>query len=312
MSGSLLPNITRVNQGNPLFAPYGGGGGGGSNDPNPAFSTVTTFSASLSTLTLNAPAQIIAPSGAVNFINAQSLPAIDSQLYFNGTTLTGALANGITFDDPAAASGNYLGMQVDSNQGFVQVKNRTSLLLKPFGFDVTNLYTTNQMSTPSLLVSSINNALYPPTVVPGYVVSKIPVAGGSPGANGQSYTLPLGGTIVPLTTAFTLNTNHLYRVSIIIYNVQNNDTTPSHTTLAVTDGAATAIEVPIWTIANANLVNGAGNGLIAVSAVFQPAVASLAICAYNTSATDNSTFEVTTNGSATNVYFTLEDMGEAP
>jgi hypothetical protein len=153
----------------------------------------------------------------------------------------------------------------------------------------------------------------PPT--PGYTVSKILGNDGTPGTNGLEWTVGTNGESA-LTNAFTVNTGHLYRISVFLDQAQNNDTTNSTTRIKITQaGDSTQTLVSLYAVNN-QTINSSDpiQGAQPLQVVFVPLFSSIQIYATNTSSTDTSLI-VLNNGKAVSylgVGFILEDMGEAP
>ena len=281
MSGSLLPNITRVNLGNPLYAPFGGGGGGGG--PNLTVSTLTVNGQT--TLLGDCDGVNATFTGAVRADTSLVTSSINCYEYQNVSTLT-----------TGSGAFNFVNGNIVCGQGIT---------------GQSYLATLNYTSTPELIVSSINNAVYPP--VPAYpVITRVATTGGTPSANGVTYTLPTGSTVVPLTGTINVLTNHLYRISCCLYDCANNDSTVTNTVIALYDSTATNIELPIWASNNNLLGTTAARGFCGISLVFQPLLTTLVVGARNNSATDTTTLEITLTGASAGAGFILEDLGVAP
>lgn len=153
----------------------------------------------------------------------------------------------------------------------------------------------------------------PPT--PGYTVSKILTTGGTPGTNGLEWTVPTSSDLA-LTNAFTVNTNHLYRLSIYLDQAQNNDTTNSTTRIKVCEAATPGQSLVSLYAANNSTINSTDpiQGNQPLQVVFVPLFSSIQIYATNSSATNTSLISLN-NGKAVSylgIGFILEDMGEAP
>lgn len=293
MSGSLLPNTTRASASVPYFQPYGGGGGGGGG-PNPSFSTITVAGAA-SVGSLNTPGSIQALGISVDTMNTQNVGSLSS------------------INAPANLAVGCANLSINQGGGNTTTLTNGNLLVPQGITGQAFVGTLNFMSAPILTVSSINGVNFQPPPVLAPLV-RIPLINGATSVNGYTITQNFG-TEQAITNPITVNQNHLYRISIILDQAQNNDTNPTVTTISITDPTLAILVSYFYSLTNNRIPSTQLTIPGGISCVFQPALSgSIVVRLSNTSASDNSVLTFN-NGSApsyANVGFILEDLGVAP
>lgn len=151
MSGTLLANITRVNDGNPLFQPFGTGGGGSSSTINTSSITASTITTEFITIT----------SGTIGLNSGTFISTIGNQLfYYNGSVLEPftTLSSISTIEDwaiyPAISSINADGNDI-LNANVIEAGAISSLILQSEEAHISTIYAREIFTSTLTALSTI-------------------------------------------------------------------------------------------------------------------------------------------------------------
>lgn len=288
---SLLPNAF-VNVAQPTYVKYyeGGGGGGGSNVSTLSVSTLTTDQIDFGLgFVLNDNISLLSTLGVKEAVVGSGGLTMDGQINMENNIISLSAGGASIYEDAGtnvtyllAETGSLVSIGTQSNFGSLTVSDDLVYAFKPFS------------ASTIIGVSTINGAQYPPQG--SGTVSTLGFSIGFPGGVG---TIPSGGTPTAMTTSFTVDPTHRYRVSF-----EAGYATTDANCYITTYVSGTSPTHYLETVYGAAAVAGSNDARASSSGVFVPSAGSAQIVVQNSSAATAAS--LTANASAGVV---LEDLG---